>query len=289
MKRILNVLLLLSLIVLISCETESVSTVEVTQDEVKAEKILTIGVVPQFSSKRILSIWSPIIESLEATTGYQIQIIGTPSIPAFEAELSKGTYDIAYCNPYHSVVANSQQGYEAILFDGSKKLFGVLAVKNDDDIKDIKELDGSTIAFPAPNALGASLLMRTELSQMHNIDIQPDYVKTHTNVYLSVVEGKTRAGGGVMRTFNELSDDIKNQLRIFYTTQKVPSHPIVVHPRLEADLVKQITTALLEMGSTEEGNAMLSKIPLKNITKTKQSAYDLLKNMGMEDFYMKSN
>jgi phosphonate transport system substrate-binding protein len=287
MKIFINILFAISLIALGSCENPS-DTEVVEVEKVSSKKVLKIGIVPQFSSKRILSIWSPIIKELEIATGYSIQIVGTPSIPKFEAELAKGTYDIAYANPYHSVIANKQQGYEAILFDGSKKLFGVLAVRSDDEIKNIVDLNGEILSFPAPNALGASLLMRTELKNIHQLEIEPLYVKTHTNVYLNVVEGKTRAGGGVMRTFNELSDDIKAKLRIFYSTQKVPSHPIIVHPRVEASVVKILTEALLEMGTTENGKSMLAKIPIKEIKATEQSEYDLLEDMGMEDFYVEA-
>lgn len=287
MNKIIYIFITLSLLSFLSCEDAAEAEVTTIEREAKSQKVLKIGIVPQYASKRILSIWAPIVEELEAITGYTIEIVGTSSIPNFEGELAKGVYDIAYCNPYHSVIANKEQGYEALLSDGSKKLFGVLVVRKDDNIKDMAELNGETIAFPAPNALGASLLMRTELKQLYNLDIQPLYVKTHTNVYLNVMEGTTRAGGGVMRTFNELNDEIKGKLQIFHTTQKVPSHPIVLHPRLDSYVKASIKSAFLKLGETEKGKAMLSKIPINKIAETSQSEYDVLKNMGMEDFYVK--
>lgn len=292
--KLLNLTLLCScLLILFSACNENTETTTATtnkkNEQVSTEKVLKIGVVPQFSPKRILTIWSPIIEELEQKTGYTFQIVGTPSIPEFEKEYQKGTYDIAYMNPYHSIIANKTQGYEAVLRDGTKSLFGVLVVKKDDIIKDIKELDGEKLSFPAPNALGASLLMRTELKTIHNIDIEPIYVKTHTNSYLSVLEGKTRAGGGVMRTFNELGNDIKNQLRIFYSTQKTPPHPIVIHQRVDKATREAIINTLLEMGKDEVLNAYLKKIPIKEIIETSQEEYKMLENLGMENFYINPN
>jgi len=287
--KLLNFTILFSCLIFLfsACNPNAESSTTTSEiEQAGTQKVLKIGVVPQFSPKRIITIWSPIIEELEQRTGYKFQIIGTPSIPEFEKEYQKGTYDIAYMNPYHSVVANQMQGYEAVLRDGTKSLFGVLVVKKEDNIRDIKELDGEKLSFPAPNALGASLLMRTELKTVHNIEIEPVYVKTHTNSYLSVLEGKTRAGGGVMRTFNELGDDIKNQLRIFYETQKTPPHPIVIHPRVDKQTREAVVNALLEMGSDEELNAYLEKIPIKKITKTTQEAYRMLEDLGMEKFYV---
>lgn len=290
--KLLNLTIVCSCLMLLfsACNenVESSNTIN-EAEETSTDKVLKIGVVPQFSPKRIMTIWSPIIEELEQKTGYKFQIVGTPSIPEFEKEYQKGTYDIAYMNPYHSVVANKTQGYEAVLRDGTKSLFGVLAVKKEDAIKDVKELDGEKLSFPAPNALGASLLMRTELKMMHNIDIEPIYVKTHTNSYLSVLEGKTRAGGGVMRTFNELSDDIKNQLRIFYATQKTPPHPIVIHQRVDKAAREAIVKTLLAMGKDEKLNTYLEKIPIKEIIETSQEEYKMLEDLGMENFYVNPN
>jgi phosphonate transport system substrate-binding protein len=287
MIKKINYLVFVMLFTFLSC-TEQPSNKDkleaVTQTDVKVFKV---GIVPQFSAKRILSIWAPILEELEIKTGYKFQIVGISTIPEFEKEYEKGTFDMAYMNPYHSLVANKTQGYEAVLKDGSKFLFGVLAVKKEDPIKDISELNGEKISFPSPNALGASLLMRTELKTIQNIDIIPVYVNTHTDSYLSVLEGKTRAGGGVMGTFNELNDDIKNQLRIFYTTQKTPPHPIVMHPRVDKVVQEKIIGALLTMSQNEETKALFAKIPIENLVETSQAEYQVLEALGMEAFYVK--
>jgi phosphonate transport system substrate-binding protein len=285
--RIINYVAFILIVALLSCNEP---IIEKNTDEriiTKETKILKVGIVPQFSAKRILSIWSPILEELEVKTGYQFQIVGIPTIPEFEQAYEKGIFDIAYMNPYHSIVANKAQGYEAVLKDGNKQLFGVLVVKKEDPIQDIFELNGEKISFPSPNALGASLLMRTELKTSRNIDITPIYVNTHTNSYLSVLQGKTRAGGGVMGTFNELSNNIKSQLRIFYTTQETPPHPIVMHQRVDKATQQSIVKALLEIGKDIGGKVLLSKIPIQNLVEANQTEYKILEDLGMEDFYVK--
>ncbi len=123
----------------------------------------TVGIVPQFEALRLASTWLPILEELEKRTGHTFEMIGAPTIPAFEVAFQGGEYDIAYMNPYHGVMAEQAQGYIPIVRDGSRMLYGILAVRKDSPLQDVKELDGKKIAFPAPNALGASLLMRAEL------------------------------------------------------------------------------------------------------------------------------
>jgi hypothetical protein len=54
-------------------------------------------------------------------------------------------------------------------------------VRKDDPIKSAGELDGKEVAFPAPNAFGASLWIRALLAEREKIRIVPAYVKTHSN------------------------------------------------------------------------------------------------------------
>ena len=51
-------------------------------------------------------------------------------------------------NPYHAVMADQAQGYVPIVRDGSRKLFGILAVRNDSPLQDVKELDGAPSEIP---------------------------------------------------------------------------------------------------------------------------------------------
>ena len=62
----------------------------------------------------------------------------------------------------------------------------------------MQDLDGADIAFPAPNAFGASLYMRALLAEQEKININPIYVETHANVYRNVIFGRASAGGGVI-------------------------------------------------------------------------------------------
>jgi len=133
-------------------------------------------------------------------------------------------------------------------------LYGILAVRKDSPLQDVKELDGKKIAFPAPNALGASLLMRAELDMLHDVQVEESYVSTHSSAYLNTVLGAADAAGGVKSTLDSQSDQIKDNLRILYETSRVPPHPIVVHPRVSDEDRMAIQQAILDLAATEEGH-----------------------------------
>lgn len=154
----------------------------------------TFGVVPQYEIHRLASIWLPILTELEKKTGLKFRLVGATNIPDFEDRFMNGNFDFAYMNPYHSRLAQKDQGYIALVRDGSKRLFGILVARKDSQIDAVEQLEGKEIAFPAPNALGASLVMRADLDQLFGLTYTPIYVQTHSSVYLNVALGKEAAG-----------------------------------------------------------------------------------------------
>lgn len=258
--------------------------VVVTASEDKA--VLKVGVVPQFSAEKIAKIWEPILAAVSKDVGVKLQLDGSLDIPSFEKRFNKGEFDIAYMNPYHAIVANKEAGYEPILRDVGRTLYGILVVKKGSDIKSVADLAGKKVAFPAPNALGAALIPRAEFATKHKIKVEEMYVSSHSSVYLNVILGIAQAGGGVQKTLLQQPDEIQGQLEVINKTTEVPPHPVTIHPRLGDELRDKVRTAFLKLGESVEGREMLSKIPMKVVGETKLSDYDVLREMGLDEFYI---
>lgn len=128
-----------------------------------------VGVVPQYEVSELHERWEPLLARLGERLGARFELVGSPSIPDFEQALAAGTYDFAYLNPYDAVVAHRVAGYEPLVRDRSSSLHGVLVVRRDSPYKSVADLNGKEVAFPAPNALGASLLMRAELEDLFDV------------------------------------------------------------------------------------------------------------------------
>ncbi len=245
----------------------------------------TFGVVPQFEQRKLFSTWKPILDELNRSTGLMFVLSGSPKIPVFEKRFIRGEFDFAYMNPYHVLKAHASQGYIPLVRDGENPLHGILVVSKNSPIKTITELKGATIAFPSPNALGASLLMRADLQRLHGITVIPRYVQTHSSVYLHVLQNLTAAGGGVARTLDTQPLAVKDGLKIIYTTRPMAPHPIVAHPRVAEGHRKQVQQALLNMAKTPSGQALLAKIPLRAPLTATMNDYRLMGGWGLEAFY----
>ena len=164
-------------------------------------------------------------------------------------------------------------------------LRGILVVRKDSPIRKPSELDGKVVAFPSPNALGASLMMRADLERLHHAVVKPLYVKTHSSVYLHVVKGLAEAGGGVEKTLQEQDPLVREALRIIYTTRPMPSHPVAAHPRVPKEDREKVRRALLEFGETDEGRELLSKVPIKQIMPTSMDDYKVMLGWGLESYW----
>ncbi|MCB1889836.1 MAG: phosphate/phosphite/phosphonate ABC transporter substrate-binding protein [Rhodocyclaceae bacterium] len=246
---------------------------------------LRVGVVPQFTSARIEGTWQPLLAEVGRRAGVTLELSPSPSIPDFERRFARGEFDLVYLNPYHQVMAHQAQGYRPILRDVGRLLSGILVVRKDSPLTRVEDLAGQVVAFPAPNALGASLMMRAALTNRFGIAFTPRYVKTHTSVYLNVLLGEAAAGGGVRSTFREQKPEVGDGLRILFETEKVPPHPISVHPRVPARVVESLVAAFLDIGGGADASRWLGEVPIGQIGATDQSEYEPLTRMGLEAVY----
>ncbi len=254
----------------------------VAQSSEETSCTIRLGVVPQFEQRRLIAVWTPLADAISLKTACEVKLHGSKSISEFEDEFKAGIFDIAYMNPYHAVMANDAQGYKPIVRSGESRLKGILVVPKDNPIQSIKDLHGKEVAFPSPNALGASLLMRAELGELHGVRVVPKYVKTHSSTYIHVMKKLVVAGGGVARTLREQPEAIKGALRVLYTTSEVFAHPIVVHPRLTPELRESIQTALLELA--EESPELFESIPMRRPTSSNLADYEGLSAIGLEGY-----
>jgi phosphonate transport system substrate-binding protein len=245
-----------------------------------------LGVVPQFEVRKLYAIWQPIIDEIAMKTGIQIELAPSKNIEEFEMEFAQQKFDFAYMNPYHMLVA-SEHGYEPLVRDTSKMLYGILVVRSDSDIRSPLDLNDKVIAFPSPNALGASLQMRQELHDQFGIQIRPNYVKTHDSVYLNVILYEAVAGGGVQKTLSRQPLNYQEQVRIVHKTTPVSPHPVAIRASLPAPLKASIKRAFIAMGEKQEGQKKLEKIPIKRIGPAGMEDYLPLKKMGLDRFYVK--
>ncbi len=240
--------------------------------------VITFGIVPQQSATRLAKQWTPLTTYLSKQTGVHVIFKTAPNIPKFEQRLLEGEYDIAYMNPYHYTVFHEAPGYEAIAKEKDKKIQGLIIVQKSSPIMSIEELQNEKIAFPAPAAFAASVLPRFSLAKQ-NIMIEPVYVSSHDSVYLSVSKGLFKAGGGILRTFQAMPQQMQNDLRILWKTEKFTPHAIAVHPHVPRELRDRISQALYSLSDSDEGKIILKNLNFSAIAEAHNSDWNDVRSL----------
>ena len=254
-----------------------------------AKKPRSVYIVPQLTVSQTYTYWAPLLEQLGKQSKQCFEIVVPATIPLFEKEVLSGKPDFAYMNPYHAVMAFKSHKYIPLIADGKNKLDGILVVRADSRITTLKDLNNSRIAFPAPNAFAASLLIRSALTQ-DSISFTPIYVKSHQNVYRSVIAGDMLAGGGVNNTFDRESDEIKSQLRVIYITPTFMPHPFSANPRVPLSEQNAVKNAFISMKSNPALLKLLDKVQIPDpIAVDYKKDYFPLEKMNLEKFVVGSD
>lgn len=250
----------------------------------QASQTYVFDVVPQFTASKIFSTWAPLLQRVGKEAGLCFDLRVAANIPDFEQALLKGDPAFAFVNPYHAVMAYRKQKYQPLMAEGQELLTGILVIRKDSGTTSLASLEGKQVAFPAPNSFAASLLIRAELARK-NIQIQPVFVKTHTNVYRSVIAQDMKAGGGVNNTLHSEASEVQDKLVVLYETQTYTPHPVVTHPRVAQDVRARFLKSMLNLSQDAEGQKMLDSVNMSKPQAVNYAQhYKVLESLRLEKF-----
>lgn len=245
------------------------------------ERVYTFGVVPQQASEKLARQWIPLVEFLSQQTGLQIQFATAPNIPEFEARLAAGVYDFAYMNPYHFTIFNDQPGYAAIARQKNHVIRGIIVVASHLEIGSIDQLAGKNLAFPAPHAFAATLITRAFLDKAAP-GYTATFVKSHDSVYRSVAAGLFAGGGGIVRTLDEISPDLRRDLEVLWLSPGYTGHAFAAHPRVPQAVRERVQKQLVEIDTSERGAKIVENLGMKRLQAAVDSDWDDVRALGIE-------
>ncbi|ANJ67801.1 hypothetical protein A9404_10800 [Halothiobacillus diazotrophicus] len=241
-------------------------------------EVFTFGVAPQQSPSKLAGLWGPLLREISHETGVVLQFKTAASVEIFEKRLLNGDYDIAYMNPYHYLEVHRKLGYQPVVRARDRMLTGIVVTRRDAPYRKLADLSGQVLAFPAPTAFAATILIQAELARQH-VAITPKYVSSHDSVYLDVAQGLFPAGGGIMRTFNALDPHVRDDLRVIYETRGYTPHAIAASPRVPADVVAKLQAAFEALGKNPQGRDLLAPLRIEGWVAAKDSDWNDVRDL----------
>ena len=253
-----------------------------------AVKPIKAYIVPQLTASQTYTQWAPVLDRVGKSAELCFDLIVPATIPQFETDLAKGRPDFVFMNPYHVVMKWREHQYVPLVAS-SEPIFGVLTVKKDSKYASLQDLSNGKIAFPAPNSFAASLLIRSLLTN-NGIRFEPVYVKTHSNVYRSVVRGDVAiAGGGIESTLLAEPSELKGELRVLAETKRYTSHPFSANTRIPKATQERVQSAFLNLAKTADGAELLSRIQMaKPMTVSYKANYQALEALKLDQYVVRS-
>lgn len=117
----------------------------------------------------------------------------------------------------------------------------------------------------------------------NNIQFKQLNSGSSSNVYKNVLIGKVEAGSTLDVNYLEEAKDVQSRIRIIFKTEKVSSHPISAHPRVDVSARDMIISTIIKMQNMDNSRGILKKLNLSSPVKSDYARdYSSLENIDIK-------
>lgn len=286
--------ILLSLALLAACGEDPQSVYIPTFSDTPPQTNKTVyifGIHPLHNPQRLHEIFGPMMAYLnEQIPGSVFKLEASRNYSIYDNKLYSRQFHFALPNPYQTV--NSlKHGYRVFGKMADDENFrGIILVRKDSGIQQVKDLKHKAVSFPAPTALAATMMpqyyLQTHgLSVMQDIDIH--YVGSQESSIMNVMLGDTAAGATWPPPWRALSKErpeLARELKIMWQTTPLPNNGLVVRDDINPAIVKQVARLLFTLHQHEQGKTWLSRMELSKFEPATADTYQPVKDF-LKDFH----
>ncbi len=238
---------------------------------------LTLAVLPYQAVPHLYDVWTPVAEYLTREMGIPVRISTSRLYEDYVREVLLTRPELAFFHPLHYLTAHRDGGYEALV-SPSHRMTGVIVVRATSRIRALADLRGKKVSLLPPSAFAARIQPEAFLRD-HGLVAGRDYtlveVPTNDASLNAVVAGQVDAAGAPMRSVGALPGSTKRRLRVLAETPPQPDMLLGVRPDLAPALKEALARALLALGGSPEGRAILAPIGWKKLLRARDADYDV--------------
>lgn len=239
-----------------------------------------IGIHPLHNPQRLLEVYGPIIDHLDAAMpDIELRLETSRNYEEFERKLYSGHFDFAMPNPYQTVLA-LKRGYRVFgKMADDAEFRGLILLRRDSPVRTVADLKGKMVAYPAPTALAATLLPQHYL-HTHGLDINRDidnlYVGSQESAIVNVQRGHTAAAAAwpvPWKSFSAQHPELASQLVVKWETKPLLNNGWVVRQDVPEPVVRRLAGLLFSLKDSEAGRQMLQRLPVTAFEPARDSTY----------------
>ena len=250
--------------------------------------VYRFAVHPLHNPQLLAEAYQPLVDHLnrqlsKARIESKIELEASRDYQAYEEKFRARSPDILLPNPWHTLQA-MKVGYHVIAMAGDAEDFkGIFIVRKDSPIRVPADLNGKTVAYPAPSALAAAMMPQLWLATQ-GLDVRRDtesrYVGSQESAILNAYLKEADAGATwppPWRAFQKAHPNEAAQLRVIWETPSLISNAVMARSDLPADLVERVRNTLLRLGEDAEGRHVLAAMETARIHPATDASYQVVR------------
>lgn len=251
------------------------------------------GVHPLHNPKRLFEVYQPMIAYInQRLPDGELRLEASRDYPSYDKKLFAGHFDFALPNPYQTITA-ADHGYKIFgKMSDDEHFRGIILIRKDSNIKDIHDLKGKVVSYPAPTALAATMMPQWYLYK-HGININKDitnsYVGSQESSIMNVYLGKSAAAATWPQPWNAFikeRPEVAKAVMIKWETFSLQNNGLVARNNIPDKVVDQVGKIIFSLHTHPEGRKILQAMELSRYDKADYKTYEpsrlFLKNFEKE-------
>jgi len=218
---------------------------------------LVLSAAPREESAEAEAIYGPVAEYLSTALGKKVVFKHAGNWGVYQGLMQKGAYDIVFDGPHFNSWRVDRAQHNVLVKVPGDHVFVVLVRKDNDKIRELKQLAGRSLCAHAPPNLGTL----TALNEFENPARQPIIINTDgwKEIYQGLLANKCVAAVMPLKALEKFEKDTGHQTKIVFRGATLPDNAVSAGPRLNAQDQEKITRALL----SPEGEKATAKLRAK--------------------------
>jgi phosphonate transport system substrate-binding protein len=257
------------------------------------ETVYHFGVHPLHNPQHLYTVFGPMMDYLsEQIPSARFKLEASRNYAAYDEKLYAGQFDFALPNPYQTVNA-VDKGYRVFAKMGDDENFrGIFLVRKDSGIRQVADLKGKRVSYPAPTALAATMMPQFYL-QSHGVDVMNEldnrYVGSQESSVMNVYLNQTSAAATwppPWRALAKQRPELERELQVIWQTEPLINNGLVVSPEVPDETVQQVHDLLVNLHTHEQGRQILTPMELSRFESANDESYQVVRDF-MEEFARK--
>lgn len=254
-----------------------------------SQRTYVFGVHPLHNPQRLFELYGPIIDYLNThIPEVNFQLEASRNYDEFDKKLYAGHFDFALPNPYQTVNAMAHDYHVFGKMGDDENFRGIILVRRDSGIHEVRDLKGKKVSYPAKTALAATKMPQYYL-QTHGLDVQHDienlYVGSQESSIMNVYLGNVAAAATwpiPWMTFKKEQPEKAQQLEVKWQTESLINNSLVARGDIPPQLVQHVADLLTHLHETPEGAVMLARLPISRFEAATDKSYDVVRKFMSE-------